>query len=330
MARGDQLGRQWKIIQVLQSSRNGMPAAEMAEKLGCHKRTIYRDLEALQIAGFPIYTDQRENRRFWSLLDTSRHQAPIPFTITELMALYFSRDMLKIFRDTVFYESLESLFEKIKTTLAPEYLDYLKRLEDTIRVEPNPHGKFGRYRDVIHLANQAALERKYVQIRYYSLTRKSESTRKVAPYKIWFFNGIFYMVGYCDLRQDIRIFALDRVKEIRVTEATFTIPDDFSFQKYMNASFGVFRGKAETVKIRFSENIAHYIREKTWHETQRITSDPAGGIIFTADVAVTADLKAWILGWGSQAVVLEPESLKLDIRKEVGKMNKTATDGRSD
>ena len=62
MARGDQLGRQWKIIQTLVSARQGKSAAELAEDLECHPRTLYRDLEALQVAGFPIYTEKWTER----------------------------------------------------------------------------------------------------------------------------------------------------------------------------------------------------------------------------------------------------------------------------
>jgi len=119
MARGDQLGRQWKIIQTLISSRTGKSASELAEGLDCNPRTVYRDLEALQVAGFPIYTERVDGKNLWSLLDTVKHQMPVPFTLTELMALYFGRDMLKVFKDTAFYESLESLLQKVRTTLPP-------------------------------------------------------------------------------------------------------------------------------------------------------------------------------------------------------------------
>ena len=54
MARGDQLARQWKIIQSLISSRLGKSVSDLAEDLDCHTRTVYRDLEALQVAGFPL------------------------------------------------------------------------------------------------------------------------------------------------------------------------------------------------------------------------------------------------------------------------------------
>ena len=128
MARGDQLARQWKIIQTLISSKMGKSAADLAEDLECHPRTVYRDLEALQIAGFPIYTERVDGKNLWSLLDTVKHQIPIPFSLPELMALYFSSDMMKVFQGTVFYDSLESLFQKVKTTLPPESKIQMKML----------------------------------------------------------------------------------------------------------------------------------------------------------------------------------------------------------
>ena len=80
MARGDQLGRQWKIIQTLISSGQGKSASELAQELECHPRTLYRDLEALQVAGFPIYSERSGGKNLWSLLDTVKHQIPVPFT----------------------------------------------------------------------------------------------------------------------------------------------------------------------------------------------------------------------------------------------------------
>jgi len=55
------------------------------------------------------------------------------------MALYFGRDMLKVFKDTVFYDSLESLFQKIKTTLPPESIKYLKNVEQTLHLCMKPY-----------------------------------------------------------------------------------------------------------------------------------------------------------------------------------------------
>jgi len=316
MARGDQLGRQWRIIQTLISSRRGKSAAELAEGLECHPRTIYRDLEALQVAGFPIYTERVEGKNLWSLLDTVKHQIPIPFSLTELMALYFSSDMLKVFKDTVFYDSLESLFQKIKTTIPPESVKYLKNVEQTLHLGLKPYKKYGKFKEIINRVNDAAINKKSIEIVYYTMSRKKESKRKVDPYKVWFFNGTFYLIGRCHVRGEVRIFALDRIKMLHQTNDTFEIPEDFSLKDFMSSSFGVFQGAPVKVRVWFSADVAGYIKEKIWHESQKIEDQGDGSIIFEAEVAGTEEIKFWVLNWGSKAEVYEPETLRDEIRVE--------------
>ena len=316
MPRGDQIGRQWSIIQTLISSRMGKTAAELAEELECNPRTIYRDLEALQVAGFPIYTDRMEGRNLWSLLDTVRHEIPIPFSLTELMALYFSRDMLKVFKDTVFYDSLESLFQKIKTTIPPESKKYLKNVEQILHVGLKPYKEYSKFKEIINRVNEATQKKKSIDIVYYTMSRKKESKRKVDPYRIWFFNGTFYLIGKCHLRGEVRIFALDRIKILHLTKDSFVIPEDFNLDDFMRPSFGVFQGEPIKVKIWFHTDVAGYIKEKIWHESQEIHPQDDGSIIFEAEVAGTEEIKFWIMSWGAKAEVLEPESLRDEIREE--------------
>jgi predicted DNA-binding transcriptional regulator YafY len=316
MARGDQLGRQWRIIQTLISSRMGKSAADLAEELECNPRTVYRDLAALQTAGFPIYNERMEGKHLWSLLDTVKHQIPIPFSLPELMALYFSSDMMKVFRGTVFYDSLESLLQKVKTTLPPESKKFIKNVEQTLHLALKPYKQYAKFKEIINRVNDAAINSKSLEIVYYTMSRKKESTRKVDPYKIWFFNGTFYLIGFCHVRNEIRIFALDRIKMLHLTKDTFEIPEDFSLEDFIGPSFGVFQGEPVHIKAWFSPDVAGYIKEKVWHESQEIHPQEDGSIIFVAEVAGTDEVKFWIMSWGSHALVLEPESLKSTIKKE--------------
>jgi predicted DNA-binding transcriptional regulator YafY len=316
MARGDQLARQLKIIQTLIASRQGKSAAELAEDLECHPRTLYRDLEALQAAGFPIYTERIEGKNLWSLLDTVKHQIPVPFTLPELMALYFSTDMLKVFKDTVFYDSLESLSKKVKTTLPPESLKYVKNVEQTLQVGIKPYKEYGKFKEIINRVNDAAVNRKSIEMVYYTMSRKKETTRKVDPYRVWFFNGTFYLIGHCHMRNEVRIFALDRIKLLHQTKGTFEIPEDFSFEEFIRPSFGVFQGEPIRIKVWFSPEVAGYIKEKIWHESQEIHPQTDGSIIFEAEVAGTDEIKFWIMSWGLNALVLEPEALREEITTE--------------
>jgi len=320
MARGDQLARQWRIIQTLISSRQGKSATDLAQDLGCHTRTVYRDLEALQAAGFPVYTDKVNGKNVWSLLDTAKHSIPIPFNLPELMALYFSRGMMGVLKDTVFYESLVSLFDKIKTTLPDEYIAYLEQIEKSLAVRSKPYKQYGQMRRIIDQVSEAAIQNKYVEIDYYTMSRKKKTRRRVAPYKIWFFDGTFYLIANCGLREDIRIFAMDRIKNLELTDKRFEMPDDFNVDEFMKSSFGVFQGEPVKVKVWFAPDIAGYIREKVWHETQTIESVSDGAIVFEAEVAGIDEIKFWILKWGAKARVIEPESLRHAIRIEAEAM----------
>jgi len=320
MARGDQLARQWKIIQTLISSRIGKSAGDLAEDLECHPRTVYRDLEALQVAGFPIYNERVEGKGIWSLLDTVKHQIPIPFTLTELMALYFGSDMLKVFRGTVFYDSLESLFQKVRTTLPPEPKKYLKNVEQTLHLGLKPFKEYSKFKEIINRVNEAAIKKLSIEIVYYTMSRKKDSRRKVDPYRVWFFNGTFYLIGFCHKRKEVRIFALDRIKMLHLTNETFEVPEDFSLEDFVGPSFGVFQGQPARVKVWFAPDVAGYIKEKIWHESQQLQEQDDGSVIFEAEVAGTDEIRFWVMSWGSHALVLEPESLRQEIRAETESM----------
>jgi predicted DNA-binding transcriptional regulator YafY len=320
MARGDQLARQWKIIQTLITSRIGKSVSELSADLHCHTRTVYRDLEALHAAGFPVYTDRVGGKNLWCFLDTAKHSIPIPFSLPELMALYFSRGMMGVLKDTVFYDSLVTLFDKIKTTLPDEYIEYLGQVEKSLAVRSNPHTRYGQLGSIIDKVSEAAIRKKYIQIDYYAMSRRKKTRRKVAPYKIWFFDGTFYLIGHCGLREDIRIFAMDRIQNFEPTDETFEMPLDFNIDDFMKSSFGVFQGEPVKVRIRFAADSADYIREKIWHATQQIEAQNDGSIIFEAEVAGIEEIKFWILKWGAKATVLEPESLRDAIHSEAEEM----------
>ncbi|MEI6127297.1 MAG: transcriptional regulator [Pseudomonadota bacterium] len=316
MPRGDQLGRQWKIIQAITVAMHGKTAAELADEIECNLRTVYRDLEALQIAGFPLYNSRDEGKSLWVLSETVKNNTPIPFSMTELMALYFSKDLIKALQDTLFHDSLESLFQKIKTTLPPESLKYLQSVQQTFTVGKTNHKRYRQFKDIIPRVNEAVLKKKTVAILYHAMSSKKDTARNVDPYRIWFFNGTFYLVGHCHLRKEIRIFALDRVVNLSITDEEYTIPEDFDFEDLMSGSFGAFHGTPEKVRVHFAASIAGYIEEKVWHNSQKISQQDDGSIIFEAFVAVNRELKFWILSWGAKAYVLEPDSLKEEIKTE--------------
>lgn len=324
MPRGDQMGRQWKIIQTLISSKTGKSVSELIDilELDCHQRTVYRDLDALQNAGFPIYNETSDNKNLWMLMDSAKEKMPIPMNITELMSLYFARDMLKVLKHTVFYDSLKSLFQKIKTSLPVELINYLEQIENNLHIGHRPYKQYGEFRDTINLINDAVTRQLHVDINYYTISRQKETSRRVAPYNIWLFDGSFYLIGFCKTRNDVRMFALDRIKTLEISDESFKKPEDFNIEEFMSSSFGVFQGNPEKVKIHFAKEVAEYIKEKSWHATQVLHQQNDGSVIFEADVAGLDEIRFWVLSWGSKAKVISPESLKSAVEDEIKQMGR--------
>jgi predicted DNA-binding transcriptional regulator YafY len=320
MARGDQLARQWRIINTLIYSKWGKTASELADKLDAGHRTVYRDLEALEKAGFPIYNERIEGRHVWKMEEAFKNQIPIPFAFTELMALYFSGDMLKALHNTVFYESLDSLAKKIKTVLPAKLHKSLENKRKAFSVQKKHYKDYGSFKEIIDKAMNAAQDHKRVKIVYQALGTKIETRRTVDPYRLWFANETFYLVGYCHLRQEIRFFVLHRIKSLTLTDEEFAIPEDFDFDAMIRGSFGVIRGKPETVRILFEKEVAGYIQERIWHNSQRLHPQADGSLIFEADIAINKEIRSWILNWGGNAKVLHPGHLAREIQNEISKM----------
>lgn len=320
MARGEQLGRQWIIVQTLISSQQGKTAADIADAVGCSRRTVYRDLNALQAAGFPIYDNPENGKTRYCMLGADKQNIPIPLQLSELMTLYFCRDMLKSFKNTVFYDSLDSLFGKVRATLPEPFLEPLQQFENVLHVGNRPHPPYEKFKEILNSVNEALVNKRYIEMMYYTMSRRKSSRRTIAPYHLWFFNGTFYLIGHCLMRREVRIFALDRIKMLSQTDECFEIPAEFNVDDYMRNCFGVFQGEPVKVKIHFAPEVAGYIQEKVWHESQEIHPQRDGGIVFEVEVAGIDEIKYWVMSWGSKALVLEPQSLIEAIRKEAESM----------
>ena len=144
-----------------------------------------------------------------------------------------------------------------------------------------------------------------------------------------FFDSTFYLIGLCHLRNEVRMFVLDRIKMMNVTDETFEVPSDFDLESYMQSPFKVIHDKPVKVKIRFDKKAAGYIKEKIWPHNQTIELQKDGSIIFSAEVAGTDEVKHWVMSWGRQAEVLEPSFLREEIARELAEcLNKYSEEAR--
>jgi predicted DNA-binding transcriptional regulator YafY len=314
--RGDQLARQWRIIRAIEAGSQGLTVAEIADLEDCGPRTIYRDLEALQEAGFPLYTEKVNGTTRWAFIDTYKFKIPPPFTLSELMSLYVYRDLVRVFRGTYLFDSLESLFKKVRASLPPQTIAYLDGLQSVYQVGIKPYNPYGPIREILHQVSQAAEKHLRIEMVYTPL-HNNETRRKVDPYRVWFYDGTLYMIGFCHLRGEIRMFVLDRIKMLQVTQERFSPPKDFDLNEFLKHRFKVMDGDLHTVKVRISPGWARWVGEKVWHESQKARKLPDGGLELTFRVAGLEEVKRWVLSLGPEAEVLEPPGLIEMIREDL-------------
>lgn len=312
--RGDQLARQWQLIQRLARSRQGVGLDTLADDLECTRRTLYRDLDALMYAGFPVSSDKRDGRVFYRFVDGFQ-LGDAPFTPDEVLALAFGADLLQTLEGTVFHDSIRSALAKIRASLGPELSEFLKRLGDSFRVLPGPHKDYALLRDTIAVLNDSLLSRRSVEMRYRTGRTGQESRRRLDPYRIWYRSGGLYAIGHDHKSGEVRTFAVDRIREIETTREAFEIPDSFNFDEYTAGSFGVVAAPATTVRIRFAPGRALYVEEHSWHPSQKAEPEADGSLLLTLEVGPSTELRDWILSFGPEAEVLEPDSLRTDVRQ---------------
>jgi predicted DNA-binding transcriptional regulator YafY len=314
--RGDQLARQWQLVQHLARSRAGLGLDQLAEELDCVRRTVYRDLDALMYAGFPVVSEKRDGHVFYRFLD-SFQLGDVPFTADEILALAFGGDLLQSLEGTVFHDSIQSALSKIRAGLGPELGAYLERLGESFRVLPGPHKRYVESRETIQVLSDAVLGGRTLHMRYRTGRTGTESERNLDPYRVWYRQGGLYVIGHDHQSGEIRTFAVDRIRHIEAGDERFEPREDFDFDAYTASSFGVIAEPATRVHIVFEPRWATYVEEHTWHPSQKLELMPDGRLELTMEVGGTAELRSWVLSFGGGAEVLEPKALRDEVRTEL-------------
>ncbi len=323
MPRNDQVMRQWLLLQKLETGRGATLeelSACLPEDLARHPRTIRRDLEALEVR-FPLIVERAQGQTRWRLIDGYRHLPPLAFSGTELMALVFSRDLLKPLDGTEIKTSLDSALNKATALLPPNALAYVRQMKGYFSVGPGPHRIYRQHRQTIDQIARSISQTRTVQMRYYSASRDTTSRRDVDPYRLWYAGGALYLIGYCHRRRDVRMFAVDRIRSLAITSRPCQMPLGFDLEAYVRDALIAMRGKPVQVELLFDRPTAAWVRDQVWHSSQQVTVHKGGRLKLTLEVGDTQELLGWILHFGAGVQVLKPETLKEKVREEARKIS---------
>ena len=215
------------ILLRLQSQRY-VSVKELEETYHVSERTVFRDISSLLEAGVPLYNEPSLG---YTLVDGYK-LPPIMFSKDEIAALILSSKYTEHITDRSLKTDLDNALIRLRSVLPEETKDYVERLEKRTTTLPNLR-KNEINDNVIKTIQNAIGEKRTLELNYYSHYRKEWSTRNVYPLNLVHYLYQWHLFAYCTMRNDIRDFRLDRIKEVTVKE-TFSGHDDFDLQHYLD------------------------------------------------------------------------------------------------
>ncbi len=273
---------------------------ELAEHFGISIRTIYRDILDLSSAhSIPVTKD--DEGRYLLVEGATMRLMPLTAAERALLSLALDNPALRTARDIA--AAIDQLGTKLKAA--------------TEQIEETPSGlaltgpeRTGAIEEgLLPTLNEAVRNRTPVTIRYRSLWSNRTTCRGLDPYHVLHRENAWYVVGHCHLRQELRVFRLDRIAEAEAVEGTFDAPD-FDVSALLRNSWGIFHGRhVYNVVIHFDAALAPLLEMSTYHPDQQVDRLGNGNLAYHVTLSHLEEIARWIVGFGGAARAVEPSAL---------------------
>ena len=308
----DRTARLLRVLQVLQAhGEDGVRPEEIARRTAMTKRSVYRDLHALEDEmHIPVWNEHGK----WGV-EPQAFLPPLRLTLPEAMAVFLSARLVTRFTDK--YEpNLASAFQKLEEGLPEALRSHVERTLDDLARKPL---------DVVfnrHVADltRAWAERRIVEFLYapalYEGARREPRRAIVRPYLLEpsLSTHALYLIGFDETRDALRTFKVERIGDLSLTPRTFEAPGGGTLERTLRRAWDIIADQPETdVVLRFTPAVAARVREAAWHPSQRLDEAADGSLEWHATVSGTIEVRLWILSWGDEVEVLEPATLRADV-----------------
>lgn len=288
------------------------------------QRTLYRYLSILSLK-FPITSVKEDGVVVWKKISSEDRKVgttsePI-FNLEEVYALKIAQKLLKTqFAGTIMEEWLDSLYRKIDRRISAKQQNILEQLSECYNVVPFGVKDYSTSSRFFPILIESITWLQKLKIKYQPSGDKKIHEYTIEPYALVNAKGGFYMVGRWSEKNEIRTFAVERIKDIEQIgpRHTYDIPEDFSVEKYFKGAFGVIASKPVLVKLKFEGLLKDYLKGRRWPGLKKLTEEN-GSLIMTLKIGITRELISWILSFGDHVEVLEPPELRAKVVEDLNK-----------
>lgn len=315
-----QTERQIFILLLLSENKRGYTISDIHASLEkwdvvVDKKTISRDIDSL--SGICFISEEEHNGRTYYTADKFR-LGDITFTSPELISLAFILELLKPYQYMTMGKTSRELIHKLLDNTTNLNREFIKHFSGLVTINTNDYISDEINPEIEDRLQSAIRNKTKVRIIYHSFMNDEDTIRIIHPYELLINDGALNVVGFCELRGDIRDFRVSRIKAITPLEDVYEVPEDYFHKKGRNKFIHLSGNTIEQIIITFEGTTAKYIQEYEADLADEIVQTDTG-ITFIRNTAVTEELVRWILQFGSGAKVQNPAHLKEKIRLELEK-----------
>ena len=305
-------------------SKKVVTASEIADRFNISKRTVYRDIRALEEAGIPIGSEAGLG---YFIVD-SYHLPPVGFSKEEASALLIANKLTEKLTDRNLQENLNSALFKIRSILNVSEKEFVEKIDQHIEVfSSSPILKESLPEKVMDTILKGVDKKLALKLTYKSFSKNEDTCREVEPIGICHYSFNWHLIAYCKLRNDYRDFRIDRIKNIQLTQEKFTQENKPSIRDYFKNITS--NNEMFLVKLLVNKSILSEINQAKFY-FGFIEERDLGEQIEMSFLCNSEDyIGKWIITLLDKVEILEPESLKSYVITLVETLQKKYKPGRT-
>lgn len=300
-----------EIVQTIATAPRRYLRRDLAERFELSERMIQKDLEVIR-HGLVLPLEHSPEGYYF---DQMPRLPALQYTFSEALALLLVVQAAQQVSGVGSAE-LAAAVARLEALFPLEFTPFLRQRRQNVPVTAQRQHR----QQMLTLLNRALVEGRKVEMIYETHSRGGAiNTRTVRPYSLYVHVRSWHLIAYCERREAVLMFKVDRIHKAKLLDTTYAIPADFNVDAYMGGAWGAIRGVGGNevdVTLCFEPDAGKRVSEEHWHASQKAEVQADGQVLFRLHIAVTPEFVNWVLYYGSHVEVRQPESLRIQVAEE--------------
>jgi predicted DNA-binding transcriptional regulator YafY len=299
---------------------------QLSKMLDCSKQTVLRIIDDIRRSyGIEIQESFKGRQKYFQIKKESGGMPPAQITGEEILVLQMCRAFTQhLLGRKLFEETAVALGKSRKLLADPKELSteyFASMLPGTI--------DYTAHHETIITILKSMDKMRVCKVQYRNVSDRRKKRFYIKPFKLFSYKDSLYLHAGMAMAPGKRyrepdfdpLLAVHRIRGLQITERSFSIPENYDFERDFNQTFGIFKEETFNVEVRFYGWASIYVAERTWSPNQKITQHRDGSLTLKFQASSEPELISWVLSFKDEARILRPKWLVSAIEEIINNMN---------